>query len=108
MPPLLPPAGNSSMGVGMGENATEAVRSNGWLGIIGFECSVELCCCGSGDESCTTSCQSHCKFRSRHRRHGFSSSHLSLEEAQALQAWETRLCFATEELLLRFRSRSWA
>lgn len=44
MPPLLPPAGNSSIGVGMGENATDPVRSKGWSGIIGFVSSVELCC----------------------------------------------------------------
>lgn len=98
--------GKSSSGVGIGEKATVAVKSTGRADSL-LSCS-SLCWDGSGEESCATSCQSQCRFRSRHRLHGFASSHFSLDEAHALQAWDTRLCFATDELLLRLRSLSCA
>lgn len=58
----------------------------------------------------TVSCgQSQMSFFDRQRRHGFCSSHLSLEVAQDLQAWETRPFLFTSEELFRFTPRveSW-
>lgn len=100
-------AEKSSRGVGIGENATagEVFKSICALLCAGVS-KILRWCVGSGDESCETSCQSQGRLRSRHRRHGLSSSHFNFEEAQNLHAWDTLLCLATDELRFRLRCRS--